>query len=151
MEIKSLRIIAGSGGAGKFRGAPANEILYGPKKDLMTVAIACDGQVFPPRGVRGGKDGIPAETYKINRAGVAEKLPNIVQFDLNPGEWVRGIDNSGGGYGNPFDQTLNAYVTMSSRVGKRPNERGRFMASCSSDLRRTIVCWWTPPRPRYGA
>jgi N-methylhydantoinase B len=104
MEILSLRMVTGSGGAGKFRGSPANEVIFGPKQDPMTVAIACDGQVYAPRGVRGGQDGIAAETYRIGADSREEKVPNVTQLHLRPGEYVKGIDNSGGGYGNPLER-----------------------------------------------
>ncbi len=104
MEFKSLRLLAGTGGAGRFRGAPASEIIYGPKKDPMTVVLVCDAQHNPPKGVRGGRDGIVAETYRINSDGTQTKLPNIVEVEVEPGEWIRGVENSGGGYGSPLER-----------------------------------------------
>jgi N-methylhydantoinase B len=104
MEVRSVRVNAAVGGAGKFRGAPGSEVIYGPKKDPMVVAIACDGQVYAPKGVRGGEDGNLAETHKIHRDGRREKLENFAHFELQAGEWVRGVDNGGGGYGHPFDR-----------------------------------------------
>jgi len=68
----------------------------------LTAAIPCDGQHYPPKGVRGGKDGVAAATYKIGRNGDRTKLPNVVQVDLEPGEWLLGVDNGGGGYGDPL-------------------------------------------------
>ena len=100
--IKHLRVIAGGGGAGRFRGAPGSEIVYGPRHDPMMVVISCDGQVNPPQGVRGGHAGPPAATYKINRDGSREKLPGVVECRLEPGEWVQGFDAGGGGYGDPL-------------------------------------------------
>jgi N-methylhydantoinase B len=70
----------------------------------MTVAIPCDGQVFPPKGVNGGHDSPGARTFKVNRDGSEERLPGVAQVTLEPGEWLRGIDNSGGGYGQPSDR-----------------------------------------------
>ncbi len=107
-EIRSMRLLAGSGGAGKFRGAPGVEIIYGPKEDVLTAAIPCDGQHYPPRGVRGGQDGIAAATYKIGRNGDQTKLPNVVQVDLEPGEWLLGVDNGGGGYGDPLTRDVDS-------------------------------------------
>jgi N-methylhydantoinase B len=102
--VKELRVIPGGGGAGRFRGAPGSELVYGPRHDPMTVVISCDGQVNPPQGVRGGHAGPAAATYKLKRDGSSEKLPGVIEFRLEPGEWVRGLDAGGGGYGDPLER-----------------------------------------------
>jgi len=102
--IKHLRVIPGGGGAGRFRGAPGADVLYGPRHDPMTVVVSCDAQHNPPQGVRGGKAGPPAQTYKIHKDGTKEKLPGVVECHLDPGEWIRGIDAGGGGYGDPLER-----------------------------------------------
>ena len=102
--IKHLRVVPGGGGAGKFRGAPGNEVVYGPRHDPMMVIASCDAQHNPPQGVRGGKAGPPAQTYKIHENGGEEKLPGVVECHLEPGEWIRGIDAGGGGYGDPLER-----------------------------------------------
>ena len=104
IQFKSLRVTRGTGGAGRFRGAPGAEVVYGPKHDTVTLIIPCDGQYKPAGGVQGGHDGIPAATYRISRNGAEEKQPNMVQMNLEPGEYVRGVDNSGGGYGDPLER-----------------------------------------------
>lgn len=102
--VKQLRVRPGGGGAGRMRGAPGSELIYGPRKDPMTVVVSCDGQVHPPQGVRGGHAGPAAETWKLKRDGSAEKLPGVVECRLEPGEWIRGVDCGGGGYGNPLER-----------------------------------------------
>lgn len=102
IEFRKLRLLPGVGGAGRFRGAPGAEYVYGPRRDPMTVAILGDGMVHPPKGARGGHDGIRAEFYKVGGNGDETKLGNGVQIELQPGEAVRGVDNSGGGYGDPL-------------------------------------------------
>ncbi|MCB1747955.1 MAG: hydantoinase B/oxoprolinase family protein [Gammaproteobacteria bacterium] len=104
MLFKSLRVVAGGGGAGRFRGAPGAEVVYGPRRDPMTVVVSCDGQVNAPQGVRGGHDGPPAATFKVKPDGQEEKLPGVVECRLAPGEWVRGVDAGGGGYGSPLER-----------------------------------------------
>ncbi|MBI4693865.1 MAG: hydantoinase B/oxoprolinase family protein [Gammaproteobacteria bacterium] len=102
--VKHLRVVPGGGGAGRFRGAPGSDLVYGPRRDPMTIVVSCDGQVNPPQGVRGGHAGPPAATFKLKRDGSAEKLPGVVEARIEPGEWIRGIDAGGGGYGSPLER-----------------------------------------------
>lgn len=102
--FRTLRVLRGRTGAGTFRGGAGVEVVYGPRRDPMTVVVSCDGQVNAPRGVRGGMDGPPAETWKIGRDGIAEKLPGVTICRLGAGEWIRGVDGGGGGYGNPLER-----------------------------------------------
>jgi N-methylhydantoinase B len=105
LVIRSLRLIADSGGAGRFRGGPAGEIVYGPLHDPMTVAYFAEMHEDPPQGARGGASGQASVVAKINRNGVEEPLPPIGLVDLQPGEWIRGREAGGGGYGNPLERT----------------------------------------------
>jgi N-methylhydantoinase B len=102
--VKHLRVIPGGGGAGRMRGAPGSEIVYGPRHDPMTIVVSCDGQVHPPQGVRGGQAGPAAATFKVAADGHETKLPGVVECVLQPGEWIRGVDCGGGGYGNPLER-----------------------------------------------
>jgi len=102
MLYRSLRVAQAGAGAGTFRGGPGVEVVYGPRRDPMTVVVSCDGQVNAPRGVRGGQDGPPARTYKEHADGSQEKLPGVTICTLNAGEWIRGVDAGGGGYGDPL-------------------------------------------------
>jgi N-methylhydantoinase B len=102
--VKHLRVIPGGGGAGRMRGAPGSEIVYGPRHDPMTIVVSCDGQVHPPQGVRGGQAGPAAATFKVAVDGSETKLPGVVECRLEPGEWIRGVDCGGGGYGNPLER-----------------------------------------------
>jgi N-methylhydantoinase B len=104
LVIRSLRLIADSGGAGRFRGGPAGEIVYGPLHDPMTVAYFAEMHEDPPQGARGGASGQPSVVAKINRNGVEEPLPPIGLVDLQPGEWIRGREAGGGGYGNALER-----------------------------------------------
>ncbi len=120
IEIKAMRLLPDSCGGGRFRGGPASEIIYGPKRDPMTVAVICDGQINPPRGVHGGLHGAAAYTFKVSANGLETKLGNLFLETLQPGEFVRGGDNGGGGYGSPLerepkrvlDDVLERYVSL---------------------------------------
>ena len=104
IHFDSLRLTAASGGAGRFRGGPATEVVYGPRQDPMTIVIPSDCQINPARGVRGGLNGKPAAQWKVGANGDETALPNVVQFELQPGEFVRGLEAGGGGYGSPYER-----------------------------------------------
>ncbi|MBB4342970.1 hydantoinase B/oxoprolinase family protein [Rhizobium leguminosarum] len=104
LEVRRLALIPGTGGAGRFRGAPSAEIEFGIKSDAMTVMYPGDGQEEPPKGVRGGLDGARAERFVIRKNGESTKLTNAARIELAPGDAVRGIDCSGGGYGSPLER-----------------------------------------------
>jgi N-methylhydantoinase B len=99
--IESLKLITDSAGAGRYRGAPAQEIVYTPLENAVQAVIPCDGQHAPPRGVNGGLNGTPGSTHLV-RNSVEEKLPNVVIVHLRKGEKLRGRDSAGGGYGDPL-------------------------------------------------
>jgi N-methylhydantoinase B/oxoprolinase/acetone carboxylase alpha subunit len=101
-QIRRLELMQGSGGAGAFRGAPGAVVEYGPKKHPLTVIYPGDGQQFKPKGVRGGHDGQLAERWLVKADGTETRLPNAAQIVVEVGDFVRGIDCSGGGYGSPL-------------------------------------------------
>ena len=104
LDIRYQRLVMDSGGAGRYRGAPGSEVMYGTKVNRMTVVVPSDGQHNPPRGVRGGRRGAAARTYKVYKDGRREQMPNVCQMELEPGEFVIGVDNGGGGYGDPLER-----------------------------------------------
>jgi len=104
MEVRYLRLMPGTGGAGRYRGAPAMELAYGPMKSSMEVLWPCDGTVYAPRGVRGGHDGLKCRHWKVNANGHAEELPSVAAVTLNKGEIVKGNQAGGGGYGDPLER-----------------------------------------------
>ena len=104
IRYKHLRLVADTGGAGKYRGGPSFELAYTPKADPITVIYPCDGQVNPSKGVAGGSDGRRAQAWLEKADGTRTQLPNAITLTLNPGEVIHGFDASGGGYGTPFDR-----------------------------------------------
>jgi N-methylhydantoinase B len=107
LMIRSLRLVEDSGGAGRFRGGPAGEIVYGPLHDPMTVAYFAEMHEDPPKGTRGGGAGCRSEVSRISREGREEPLPPIGLVELQPGEFIRGRESGGGGYGNPLERDPN--------------------------------------------
>ncbi|MEQ8346813.1 MAG: hydantoinase B/oxoprolinase family protein [Sneathiellaceae bacterium] len=104
LDVRSQRLMPDTGGAGRHRGAPGLEVVYGTKQLPMTVVVPSDGQHNPPKGVLGGLPGAAAETWKIAGNGERAKQPNVAIITLQPGEFVLGRDNGGGGYGSPLDR-----------------------------------------------
>lgn len=123
MLFESVRVLPETGGAGRYRGGPASEVVYGPRRDPMTVIIPSDCQINPARGARGGHDGVPATQFKIGANGDETKLPNVVQLVLQPGEMIRGLD-AGGGYGEPMERDPER-VRMDVARGWETPERAR--------------------------
>jgi N-methylhydantoinase B len=105
IRVAALRLVQDSAGAGRQRGAPAQEIEYAAVGHDVTAVISCDGQHAPPRGVQGGLAGTPGATWLV-RDGAAERLPNVVTVTLRAGEALRGRDSAGGGYGDPLDRDV---------------------------------------------
>jgi N-methylhydantoinase B len=122
IRVESLGIVTDSSGAGRRRGAPAQQIEYGPTESPMIAVISCDGQHTPPRGVVGGLDGTAGETWQIEDGVQSERLPNVIQLHLDPGQRVRGRDSSGGGYGDPLDRELER-VTVDVLEGWETREK----------------------------
>lgn len=104
IQVRSVRIAAGRGGAGRRRGAPGFEVIYGPRKDPMTVVFAQDGQEHAPHGVQGGHRGNAGESWKVGADGRETRIGNVGQVVVQPGEWLRGVDTGGGGYGDPLER-----------------------------------------------
>ncbi|MSO75304.1 MAG: hydantoinase B/oxoprolinase family protein [Alphaproteobacteria bacterium] len=104
IRVRSLALVADSAGAGRHRGAPAQQIELTPTGNDVTVVISCDGQHAPPRGVVGGLAGTPGATWLVGENGDTSRLPNVVQVVLGKTQSLRGRDSSGGGYGDPLER-----------------------------------------------
>jgi N-methylhydantoinase B len=104
IRVNSLEIVQDSSGAGRQRGAPAQQIELAATGNPVTAVISCDGQHAPPRGVVGGQDGTAGKTWLVEGNGEANRLPNVVQVTLQKGQALRGRDSAGGGYGSPLDR-----------------------------------------------
>jgi N-methylhydantoinase B len=102
IRVNALELVQDSAGAGRHRGAPAQQIELTPTGNPVTAVISCDGQHAPPRGVVGGLAGTPGATWLVGDNGDAARLPNVVQSTLQKGQTLRGRDSSGGGYGDPL-------------------------------------------------
>jgi N-methylhydantoinase B len=108
IRFRALRLLPDSGGAGKFRGAPGSEVVFGPARGTMQAFYFADFGQHPPAGVLGGADGSLAAVTKIDGDGNEISKPVIGDVELVPGEWVRGLESGGGGYGNPLERDPDA-------------------------------------------
>lgn len=104
IQYRHIRMLSGTGGAGRHRGGATVDLAFESKEDGVSVIYPCDGQVNAPKGVLGGHDGALAKGWFLAADGTATVLPNNANITVNKGEAVRGTECSGGGYGDPLDR-----------------------------------------------
>jgi N-methylhydantoinase B len=100
------RIVTDSGGPGRFRGAPACYVEYGPADTEIEAMWSTDGYVHAAIGARGGYPGAPARQFLRRADGTVEPLPGWGEQLLAPGETVLATSAAGAGYGPPWERTL---------------------------------------------
>ncbi len=103
-QVKTVRALTDSCGAGRRRGGPASEVLFGARSDPMLVINICNGLTIVPLGVRGGHDAKPGLQEKIGADGSRQVYDTDAYCHLEPGDLLHAIDNGGGGYGDPLDR-----------------------------------------------
>jgi N-methylhydantoinase B len=102
LRFRSLRLLPDSGGAGRMRGGPASEVVYGPTATPLRAFYLADFAKNPPQGVLGGRPGLAAAASVIDAAGEERVTEPVGDSLLAPGEWIRGLEAGGGGYGDPL-------------------------------------------------
>ena len=102
IQYRHIRMLTDPSGAGRHRGGATVDVAYESKEDGVSVIYPCDGQVNAPRGVLGGRDGALAAGWLIDADGKETLLPANAAVTLDKGEAVRGVECSGGGYGDPL-------------------------------------------------
>ncbi len=102
--VRSARLLADSGGAGRHRGGPASEVVFGPASAPMMAYYFADGAAHPPAGVRGGAAGRAASAAILRADGSREEISPLGGSELAPGEWIVGVECGGGGYGDPLER-----------------------------------------------
>jgi N-methylhydantoinase B len=122
IRVVSQRLVADSEGAGRFRGAPAAMVEYGPVGCELELHYTADGTHIPPKGVRGGGDGAAARQSVRRRDGSLESVPNVASITLDPGETLVAQSCGGGGYGPPWERDI-ALVERDVREGWVSYER----------------------------
>jgi N-methylhydantoinase B len=104
IRVHERRLVPDSEGAGRWRGAPALSVEFGPVDEPVDVIFAVDGRVNGPVGVQGGLAGAPARNYRRLATGERVELGGLVAVRLERDETIVGICCGGGGYGRPFDR-----------------------------------------------
>ena len=99
------QIVTDSGGPGRFRGAPACYVEYGPADTRFSAMWSTDGYVNPALGARGGWPGAPARQSLRRADGTIEPLPGWGEIQLQPGETVIATSAAGAGYARPWERS----------------------------------------------
>ena len=103
-QVESVRALIDSCGAGRRRGGPASEVIFGPRHDPMLVINICNGLTILPQGVRGGLPSQVGYQARIAADGTREVYGTDAYCHLEPGSRLHAIDNGGGGYGDPLER-----------------------------------------------
>jgi N-methylhydantoinase B len=104
------RIVTDSGGPGRFRGAPACYVEYGPADTEIEAMWSTDGYVHAALGARGGHPGAPARQFLRRADGTVEPLPGWGELHLSPGETVYATSAAGAGYGPPWQRETSRVI-----------------------------------------
>lgn len=119
--IWANRVRPDSGGPGRYRGAPGNLCVFGPRWDSMMAYYSLDGSVHAPQGVAGGGQAQGPAAALIEPDGTEVPLPAIVgEQRVEPDQRLVSLSAGGGGYGDPLerppdavlDDVIRGYVTV---------------------------------------
>ena len=103
-QVQCVRALEDSCGAGRRRGGPASEVIFGPRHDEMLVINICNGLVNVPQGVLGGRPAKAGLQARLAADGGEHVYGTDAYCHLAPGDRLRAVDNGGGGYGDPLER-----------------------------------------------
>lgn len=104
LVVERRELITDSEGAGRFIGASAIRVEFGPTAAAMEIGYVSDGHHNPPAGARGGLAGGRADQRLRRLDGREEQLDSCAQIRVEPGEIVVSTGAGGGGYGPPTER-----------------------------------------------
>jgi N-methylhydantoinase B len=104
IRVVQQRLVPDTEGAGRFCGAPAAMVEFGPAGCSIEVNYTADGTHNPPKGVRGGLEGTGAQQQLRRADGSLEPLANVARLVLQDGETLVARSCAGGGYGPPWER-----------------------------------------------
>ena len=108
LRIERYELVAGSGGAGRFRGG------LGIRRDITAVdhdarvSLLSDRRTHGPYGVAGGAPGSVGANTLIRETGEETPLPGKTSVSLPAGETISVCTPGGGGYGEPTERAEEA-------------------------------------------
>ena len=101
IHVRTRRLVPDSEGAGRYRGASAIEVEFGPVDCRMEAGFVADGKIHVPQGARGGHASQPSEQLKRTGANDLEVLDQCSIVWVEDGEALVSVAQGGGGYGDP--------------------------------------------------
>lgn len=107
VRLRSYSIAEDSGGPGRRRGGTGIVREYEILADRANLSIRIDSVENPPWGVRGGLNG--GSGYAVVNAGTSEERRLVPLSDGNvlmKGDVLRIVTGGGGGFGHPFDRSV---------------------------------------------
>lgn len=102
--VESRRLLKDTEGAGRQRGAPSLEVIFGPIGCDVDVAFVSDGTINGPTGVRGGGAGGQSRQYLRKADGTLVETDQVTVQRVSDGEAIISITCGGGGYGDPRER-----------------------------------------------
>ncbi len=136
-QVKSVRVLEDSCGAGRRRGGPASEVILGPRRDAMLVINICNGLENVPQGVLGGLPSKPGLQMKTSPDGGEQIYPTDAYCHLAPGDLLRAVDNGGGGYGDPLEREAERVLT---------DVQERYVSRAQAEALYGVIITGTPAR-----
>lgn len=104
LRVDRYELRRGPAGAGAWRGG------FGSVRDMLFVrdggaSLEGDGNLFAPRGLFGGSDGLTGEVVLNPGSHTEQSLPSMFSYRrFGAGEVLRTVSPCGGGYGDPLER-----------------------------------------------
>jgi N-methylhydantoinase B len=97
LRVEKYSIRKGSGGSGKYKGGEGIIRAIRVLEDC-TLSIQSERRKLAPKGVEGGRDGLPGKNYLL-RKGKSIPLPSKISMEVKGGDVIVIETPGGGGWG----------------------------------------------------